>query len=83
MTTLRFTGARRQAFTIRGTSTGEVYYVNPGAIGGSVVDFDPEDAKALVERDPALWERVKGVAPAEVASVDDEPAPRGGRGKKE
>ncbi len=83
MTALCFTGTRRAGLHRSRPHTGRAYYVDPGAIGGSVVEANPEDAKALVERDPALWEYAKSIAPVEAAPVDDEPTPRGGKGKKE
>ncbi len=89
MTTLRFTGTRRQAFTVHGPVTGDLYYVDPGAFSG-VVEFDTKDAKALLENDPELWEQVGVATPitAEEAALLPEAevevvTPRGGKGKKE
>lgn len=49
MTTLHFTGTRRRPFTV--AVNGRLYAVIPG----KPLTVTPEDAAALIERDPHLW----------------------------
>jgi hypothetical protein len=61
--TIHFTGARTRDFTV--TVNGNAYYVQPG----KPLAVTPEDAAALVERDPHLWERAE-VKPRKAAKED-------------
>lgn len=50
---IKFAGARQRDFTVM--VNGRTYYVQPG----KPLAVEAEDAKALLERDPHLWERVE------------------------
>ena len=66
MVTLLFKGTRRRDFTVVGPVTATEYFVNldPEHVGSGAIEVDSADAKALLERDPDLWERAKVTPPA-------------------
>ncbi|MBZ0281027.1 MAG: hypothetical protein K8L97_09815 [Anaerolineae bacterium] len=76
LVTLHFIGGRRRDFTVASPlDTERTWYVEIG----QPIHVPPEDAAAIIQRDPKLWALDKGEpggTPAETPVVEEAPAGR-------